>query len=138
VIIQARPEYRDQPEDFDQIFVQSNSGQMVPLSALMTVRYVPGANLLTRFNGFPAAKVTGSQASGFSTGQAIASMEAVAGEVLPDGYSFAWAGQAFEEKKAGGTSSAAFIFGIVMVFLIRLPRASDTRPQFFAAQSGAR
>jgi multidrug efflux pump len=118
VIIQARPEYRDQPEDFDQIFVQANNGQMVPLSALMTVRYVPGANLLTRFNGVPAAKVTGSQASGFSTGQAIATMEAVAGEVLPDGYSFAWAGQAFEEKKAGGTSSSAFIFGIIMVFLI--------------------
>jgi multidrug efflux pump len=118
VIIQARPEYRDQPEDFEQIFVQANNGQMVPLSALMTVRYALGANLLTRFNGFPAAKVTGSQGSGFSTGQAISTMEAVAGEVLPDGYSFAWAGQAFEEKKAGGTSSAAFIFGIIMVFLI--------------------
>ena len=118
VIIQARPEYRDQPEDFDQIFVKSNSGQMVPMSALMTVSYVPGANLITRFNGFPAAKVTGSQAEGFSTGQAIATMEEVAKEVLPAGYGFAWAGQAFEEKKAGGTSSQAFIFGIIMVFLI--------------------
>lgn len=118
VIIQARPEYRDQPEDFEQIFIPSNNGSMVPLSALMTVSYVPGPNLLTRFNGFPAAKVSGSQASGYSTGQAIAAMEAVAGEVLPDGYGFAWAGQAFEEKKAGGTSSAAFIFGLIMVFLI--------------------
>jgi multidrug efflux pump len=118
VIIQARPEYRDQPEDFDQIFVRANNGQMVPMSALMKVSYVPGANLLTRFNGFPAAKVTGSQASGYSTGQAIATMETVAKEVLPADYSFAWAGQAFEEKKAGGTSSQAFIFGIIMVFLI--------------------
>ena len=118
VIIQARPEYRDQPEDLDQIFVKSNSGQMVPVSALATVRYQPGPSLLPRFNGFPAAKVTGSQAQGFSTGQAIAIMEAVAGEVLPAGYSFAWAGQAYEEKKAGGTSSQAFIFGIIMVFLI--------------------
>ncbi len=118
VIIQARPEYRDQPEDLDQIFVPSNTGRMVPLSALMTVRYAAGANLLTRFNAFPAAKITGSQAPGYSTGQAIATMEAVAGEVLPEGYGFAWAGQAFEEKKSGGTSSAAFIFGIIMVFLI--------------------
>jgi len=118
VIIQARPEYRDQPEDFDQIFVKANNGQMVPMSALMKVSYVPGANLITRFNGFPAAKVTGSQAAGYSTGQAIATMEAVAAEVLPAGYGFAWAGQAFEEKKAGGTSSQAFIFGIIMVFLI--------------------
>ena len=118
VIIQARPEYRDQPEDFDQIFVKSNNGQMIPMSALMTVSYVPGANLLTRFNGFPAAKVTGSQAEGYSTGQAITTMETVAKEILPQGYGFAWAGQAFEEKKAGGTSSKAFIFGIIMVFLI--------------------
>ncbi len=118
VIIQARPEYRDQPEDFDQIFVKANNGQMVPMSALMKVSYVPGANLITRFNGFPASKVTGSQAAGYSTGQAIATMEAVAAEVLPAGYGFAWAGQAFEEKKAGGTSSQAFIFGIIMVFLI--------------------
>ncbi len=118
VIIQARPEYRDQPEDFDQIFVKANNGQMVPMSALMTVSYAPGANLITRFNGFPASKVTGSQAEGFSTGQAIATMEAVAKEVLPAGYGVAWAGQAYEEKKAGGTSSQAFIFGIIMVFLI--------------------
>jgi multidrug efflux pump len=118
VIIQARPEYRDQPEDFEQIFVRANSGKMVPVSALATVSYQPGPSLLPRFNGFPAAKVTGSQAEGYSTGQAIATMEAVAKEVLPAGYSFAWAGQAFEEKKAGGTSSQAFIFGIIMVFLI--------------------
>ncbi|NJC88164.1 MAG: multidrug efflux RND transporter permease subunit [Desulfuromonas sp.] len=118
VIIQARPEYRDQPEDFDQIFVKANNGQMVPMSALMKVSYVPGANLITRFNGFPASKVTGSQAEGFSTGQAIATMEAVAKDALPAGYGVAWAGQAYEEKKAGGTSSQAFIFGIIMVFLI--------------------
>ena len=61
---------------------------------------------------------TGAQAPGFSTGQAIAAMEETAKEVLGEGYDFSWAGQAFEEKKAGGTSSAAFIFGIIMVFLI--------------------
>jgi len=118
VIIQARPEYRDQPQDFDEIFIPSDRGEMVPLSSLMTVSYVPGPNLLTRFNGFPAAKITGSQAPGYSSGQAIATMEAVAGEVLPDGYSYDWSGQAYEEKKSGGTSSAAFIFGLIMVFLI--------------------
>jgi multidrug efflux pump len=118
VIIQANPEYRDSPDDFKQIFVRSDSGSMVPLSALTTVRYVPGPNMLIRFNGFPGAKVTGSQAAGYSTGQAISIMEETAKEVLGQGYDFAWAGQAYEEKKAGGTSSAAFIFGIIMVFLI--------------------
>jgi multidrug efflux pump len=118
VIIQARPEYRDSPDDFDRVFVKASNGANIPLSALVTVSYQPGANLITRFNAFPAAKVTGSQAEGYSTGQAMVAMEEVAAEVLPAGYAFSWAGQAFEEKKAGGTSSKAFIFGIIMVFLI--------------------
>ncbi len=118
VVIQAQPEYRDDPADFDQIYVRSRNGSMIPLSALATVRYVAGPGLLPRFNGFPASKLTGSQASGYSSGQAIAAMEAIATEVLPSGYGFSWAGQAFEEKKSGGTSSSAFIFGLIMVFLI--------------------
>ena len=118
VIIQAEPSYRDQPQDFDQIYVRSNNGSMVPLSALATVSYVAGPSLLSRFNNFPAAKLTGSQAPGYSTGQAITAMEALATEVLPAGYGFSWSGQAFEEKKSGGTSSSAFIFGLIMVFLI--------------------
>lgn len=119
VIIQSSAEYRDEPTDFDQIYVRSSrNSEMIPLSALATVRYAPGAGLVPRFNGFPAAKLTGSQAQGYSTGQAISAMEEVAREVLPDGYSFSWSGQAYEEKKAGGTSSSAFIFGLIMVFLI--------------------
>jgi hydrophobe/amphiphile efflux-1 (HAE1) family protein len=118
VIIQARPEYRDTPADLTQIYVQSNKGSIIPLSALAKVEYVAGANILPRFNGFTAAKLSGSQAPGFSTGQAIAAMERIAVEVLPEGYDFSWAGQAYEEKKAGGTSSLAFIFGLILVFLI--------------------
>ncbi len=71
---------------------------MVPLSALITVRYVAGPNLLTRFNGFPAAKVTGSQAPGYSSGQAIAAMEEVARRGTAAGYDFAWAGQALRRR----------------------------------------
>jgi multidrug efflux pump subunit AcrB len=98
--------------------VQSNSGTNIPLSALATVQYRPGPTLLPRFNGFPAAKISGNQAPGYSSGQAIAAMESIAAEELPDGYDFSWAGQAFEEKKSGGTSSSAFVFGLIMVFLI--------------------
>jgi multidrug efflux pump len=119
VIIQSQPEYRDEPTDIGQIYVRSNrDGKMIPLSALATVRYEPGPGLVPRFNGFPASKLTGSQAAGYSSGQAITAMEEVAAEVLGDGYGFSWAGQAFEEKKSGGTSGSAFIFGLIMVFLI--------------------
>ncbi|QOX78488.1 multidrug efflux RND transporter permease subunit [Trichlorobacter lovleyi] len=118
VIQQSEPSYRDKPDDLTQVFVRSNSGSMIPLSAMATIRYVAGPSLLLRFNGFPASKVTGSQAPGYSSGQAIAAMEAVAKQVLPEGYGYAWSGQAFEEKKAGNTSILAFAFGLVMVFLI--------------------
>ncbi|MDD2499319.1 MAG: multidrug efflux RND transporter permease subunit [Geobacter sp.] len=118
VIQQSEPGYRDKPDDLTQIYVRSNGGSMIPLSAMATVRYVAGPSLLPRFNGFPAAKLNGSQASGYSSGQAISAMEEVAKKVLPEGYGFAWSGQAFEEKKAGNTSTMAFAFGLIMVFLI--------------------
>ncbi len=118
VIIQAEASFRRTPAGLTQIFIRSASNQMIPLSAVATATYRAGPGLLPRFNGFPAAKISGAQAPGFSSGQAIAAMEALAEETLPEGYGFAWAGQAFEEKKAGGTSAIAFVFGLVMVFLI--------------------
>jgi len=118
VILQSQPDYRNAPDDLAHIYVRSNSGAMVPLAAIATVKYVSGPSLLPRFNGFPATKISGSQAPGYSSGQAIAVMEEVAKKVLPDGYSYSWSGQAFEEKKAGSTSTIAFIFGLIMVFLI--------------------
>jgi multidrug efflux pump len=91
---------------------------MVPLSAIMTTRYVAAPKLMERFNGFPAVKITGNPAEGFSSGQALAAMEAVAGEVLPGDFSFAWAGQALQEKESGSTSAIAFVAGLIVVFLL--------------------
>ena len=91
---------------------------MIPLSAVVTTSYVTGPDLVPRFNGFPAAQVTGSAAEGRSSGDAIRAMEEVAAEVLPDGFGYAWSGMAFEEKKSGGTSAVAFVFGLIIVFLV--------------------
>jgi multidrug efflux pump len=118
VVLQADAEYRANPEDFNKVYVRSKTGAMVPLSSLMTVRYVAAPKLLERFNGFPAVKVTGNPAEGYSSGQALAAMEAVANETLPGGFSFAWAGQALQEKQAGGTSTIAFVAGLIVVFLL--------------------
>jgi multidrug efflux pump len=118
VIIQADADYRMNPEDFSKVFVQSSSGANVPLSALITTRYVASPKLMTRFNGFPAVKITGSQAPGYSSGDAIRAMEEVAHNTLPGDFAYAWAGQALQEKGAGGTSSSAFIFGLIVVFLL--------------------
>ncbi len=118
VIAQADAEFRATPEDFNKVYVRSASGANVPLSALITIRYVASPKLVTRFNGFPAVKITGNQAPGYSSGEAIVAMEDVARETLPGDFSYAWAGQALQEKGAGGTSSTAFIFGLIVVFLL--------------------
>ncbi|MDY0185573.1 MAG: multidrug efflux RND transporter permease subunit [Desulfuromonadaceae bacterium] len=118
VIMQSQPEHRDKPNNLTQIYVRSTNGAIIPLSAVATFSYLPGPGILPRFNGFPAAKLNGNQAVGYSSSQAIAAMEDVAKTTLPGGYAYAWAGQAFEEKKAGSTSAIAFAFGLIMVFLI--------------------
>ena len=118
VILQSDPQFRQDPEDLTRLYTRSVQGKMVPLTAVVSTRWVSGPELLLHFNGFPAAKVNGNAAAGFSSGQAIAAMEEVAREVLPRGYTIAWSGLAFEEKKAGGTSSLAFVFGLIIVFLV--------------------
>ncbi len=118
VILQSDPEYRQTPEDLTRLYTRSSAGNMVPLSAVVTTRWVAGPDMLTHFNGFPAAKVNGNAATGYSSGQAIAAMEEVAREILPQGYTYAWSGLAFEEKKSGGTSAIAFVFGLIIVFLV--------------------
>jgi len=118
VIVQADANYRAKPEDFQKVYVRSSTGANVPLSALITTRYVTSPKLVTRFNGFPAVKLTGNQAPGYSSGQAIQAMEAVATETLPGDFAYAWAGQALQEKESGSTSSSAFIFGLIVVFLL--------------------
>ncbi|WP_321949385.1 multidrug efflux RND transporter permease subunit [Paraburkholderia sp. J10-1] len=118
VIVQAEPQYRTQPEDIQQLYVRNHSGQMVPIKAVTTFRFVPGSDIVTRFNNFPAAQIIGDAAPGHSSGEAIAAMEQIAKETLGEGYSYAWSGQSYEEKTAGSTAGLVFGFALLMVFLI--------------------
>jgi multidrug efflux pump len=118
VILQAEPRFREKPEDIQNIFVRQSQGEMVPLSSVVTTEFVSGPDLVSRFNGFMASKITGDAAPGFSSGQSIAIMENVSAGVLPEGYTYAWSGQAFEEKQASGTAALVFVFALVVVFLI--------------------
>ncbi len=108
VTLQSDAPYRRGPEDITKLYTRSNTDEMVPLSAMVTTKYVTGPDLMSRFNGFPAAQITGSASPGRSSGEAIKAMEEVAAEVLPQGYGFAWSGLAYQEKQSGGTSSSAF------------------------------
>jgi len=118
VIVQSDAKFRQAPGDLTRLYTRNNQGQMVPLSSVVSTKWTAGPDLLPHFNGFPAAKIIGSAAAGYSSGDAIAAMEAVANEVLPAGYTYAWSGISYEEKKSGGTSSVAFVFGLIIVFLV--------------------
>ena len=118
VILQADAPYRQTPADLTKLYTRSNSGQMVPLSAIATTEYVVGPDLMPHFNGFPAAQVTGGAAPGYSSGDAIKAMQETARKSLPAGYDFAWSGMAYQELQAGSSSAFAFAFGILIVFLI--------------------
>ncbi|CAD6518007.1 Efflux pump membrane transporter BepE [Paraburkholderia hiiakae] len=117
VIVQADPRYRLTPTDLDQIYVRSKTQNMVPIKAVMTYKYVTGPDLITRFNNFPAVKITANAAPGYSSGQVIDTLKELAAQ-MPPGYAVGWSGEAFEEIKSGSAGGLVFVFGIIMVFLI--------------------
>jgi len=118
VLMSAEPGYRKKPEDIGSIYVRSDRGVMIPLSALASVQYAAGPDTLDRFNNLPAVKIFGSAAPGYSSGQAIARMEKIASETLPPEFSYDWSGASFQEKRSGGTAGIAIGLAVLMVFLI--------------------
>jgi len=118
VQLQADATYRMKPDDLGKVYVRSNMGTMIPLSAITTLNSVVGAEQLERFNGRLSAKVLASGALGISSGEAIRLVEKIAQESLPDDYQMAWIGQAYQEKRAGYAALFAFSLAIIMVFLI--------------------
>ena len=118
VTLQSESKFRRDPDDLRYVYVKSAGGELVPLSSLVMVERVTGPELINRFNIFPAAKIMGDPAPGYSSGQAISAMEEVAEKVLGSDYSLAWIGSAYQEKLTGGASTQAFVFGLIMIFLI--------------------
>ncbi|MCB8836560.1 efflux RND transporter permease subunit [Aurantimonas sp. VKM B-3413] len=118
VTLQSEANFRERPEDLRFVYVQASNGSMIPLDSLLNVKRVIGPDLIERFNGFQSAKVSGGPAPGFSSGQALAAIQAAAAETLPEGYDVAWTGSAYQEIASGGTGATAIGFGILMVFLI--------------------
>lgn len=118
VNVQSESPFREKPEDLRNVFVRSNSGELVPISALVKYERVIGPDILERFNLFPAAQISGDAKPGYSSGDALLAIEEVANEVLPEGYTIAFSGSSYQEKASSGTGAVAFIFGLVFVFLI--------------------
>ncbi len=119
VMMQANPESRANLETLNSIKVRSGS-EMAPISNFVKMTRVYGPDVLNRFNLFNSISVTGNPAAGYSTGDAIAAIERVAAESLPQGYGFEYSGMTREESGATGGSSTAVIFGLCLLFVYLL------------------
>ena len=118
VYAQADAKFRATPDELKKLYVRSNSGAMIPISEFIKIEEVGGANTIERFNGFPAGKIMGNPASGYSSGEAMDKIEKIAANVLPDGYTVAWSGSSYQEKVTSSGTAAVLILAMVMVFLI--------------------
>lgn len=117
VVAQAESDYRMSPTDNKFITVRDSNGSMVPISNFITPKQTSSASVLTRFNNFPAIQIGGSQAEGYSSGQALTALEEVAAEVLPTGYAYEFAETSQQEKEAGDKTVYALGLGMLFVFL---------------------
>jgi multidrug efflux pump len=118
VQLQSEPRFRAYPEDIRNVYVRARSGELVPLTAIASIREVTGPEIVERFNVFNSAKVIGGAAKGYSSGDALRVVEEVARQTLPAGYQLAWTGTAYQEKMSGGASNGVYLLGVLMVFLI--------------------
>ena len=124
VLVQADRDFRMRREDIGRLEVRNASGEMVPLSALVTVDDSSGPAVINHFNLLPSAEVTGTPLPGTSSGDAIAIMEALASPppagrgVLPPGMDFAWTELSLQQILAGNTAGIVFALGTVFVFLV--------------------
>jgi len=115
VMMQAESEYRNDQNDIGRFYVRNNKNQMIPLSTLTSVDDIVGPNFITRYNLFRSSTLNGNPNAGFSSGQAIAAMQAVADKSLPPGMGYEWTGQSLQEIEAG--SSIIIIFALALTFV---------------------
>jgi hydrophobic/amphiphilic exporter-1 (mainly G- bacteria), HAE1 family len=117
VYVQADKAFRSDPKSLGQYYARTDSGSMVPLTNVVRVRETTAPQVISHYNLFRSAEINGGAAPGFSSGQAIEEMEALAARALPTGFGFAWSGLSLEEIKAGRQSVYIFAIGLLLVYL---------------------
>lgn len=118
VTAQADMPFRIYPEHITRLKTRSSSGALVPLGNLITIRDITSADLVQRFNMYTSIPINGNAAPGFSSGQALDTMEKLATENLPQGTGFAWTELAYQQKIASGSAAVFFVLSVVFVFLL--------------------
>jgi HAE1 family hydrophobic/amphiphilic exporter-1 len=117
VYIQADKQFRSHPQDIKQYYVRSDTGAMVPLDNLLSMSESAAPQVISHYNLFRSAEITGSPAPGFSSGQGLDSMQRLAAKVLPQGYNYEWSGISLEELQSGTTTLILFGLGTLVVYL---------------------
>lgn len=118
VYVQAEASARMTIADVRNLYVKNNSSQMVPMGTLTDIYSDVGPSIISLFNLYPSSNIFGTAAAGYSSGQAIATMETLAKQILPAGVSFEWTSTAYQEKIAGNMSYYIFILSLLLVYLI--------------------
>lgn len=117
VYVQADGRFRSQPKDIREYYLRSDTGKMISLDNLVTLEQTANPQVIHHYNLFRSAEINGNAAPGRSTGEGIASMEALSKKILPNGMSFEWSGLSLEEIESGGKALILFALGLVVVYL---------------------
>ncbi|WP_442680660.1 efflux RND transporter permease subunit [Sphingomonas sp. ASY06-1R] len=118
VTAQADARFRQSRSDIERLRARTESGKMVPLGAVLTVKDDTGPYRVVRYNLYPSAELQGDSARGYSSGQSLKTMAAVAAKVLPKGMSFEWTDLAYQQQQAGNTGIYVFALAVLFVFLL--------------------
>ncbi len=116
VYIQGEAKSRMTPEDLQKWYVRNGAGEMVPFSAFASGSWIYGSPKLARYNGVESMEIMGSPAPGYSTGEAMAEVEALA-KKLPAGIGYSWTGLSYEERLAGSQTLVLYAISVLLVFL---------------------
>jgi hydrophobic/amphiphilic exporter-1 (mainly G- bacteria), HAE1 family len=117
VYIQADQQFRAQAKDITQFYVRSDSGSMIPLENLVSIKQTTAPQVISHYNLFRSAEIDGSAAPGYSSGQALDAMAELSQKVLPQGFTFQWTGLSLEELSSGSTTLILFGLGTLVVYL---------------------
>ena len=118
VMVQSEPKYRGNPDDMNNIFVRTSTGEMAPITEFITLKRVFGPENITRFNMYTSIAVTGSPNIGFSSGDAIKAAQEVAVQTLPQGYGYEFSGLTREEMASGNQSILIFLLSVIFVYFL--------------------
>lgn len=118
VMVQASPQFRQNPESILDMYLKNDAGEMVPFSTFIKLERVYGPEVLTRYNMYMSAMINGEPAEGYSSGDAIAAVERIAAEKLPSRFEVEWSGMTREEILSGNQTIYIFALCILFVYLL--------------------